>query len=73
MSDHFTTLHHPLAIAGREDGPLHRGELTLRHDREILERADRIAIRLDHPAMLDLREVRHIAAKCTRGVLRTRA
>ena len=51
--------HDLLAVARGDDGPLHGRELTLRHDGEVLERADLIAIRLDHPAVLDLREVRH--------------
>src|SRR5207247_6492167 len=53
----------------REDGPLRGRELPLRHDRDVRELAHLVTVRLDHPAVLYLRQVRHDAASVT-GTIR---
>ena len=48
-----------LAARRREDGPLSRRELTLWHQCDVGELSHLVAVRLDHPAVLDFRQVRH--------------
>jgi hypothetical protein len=56
-----TPPHDPLARWGRKDRPLRGRELPLRHDRDVRELAHLVAVRLDHPTVLNFRQVRHDA------------
>src|SRR5207245_2968537 len=53
----------------REDGPLRGRELPLQHDRDVRELAHLVAVRLDDPAVLYFRQVRHDAGSAT-GTIR---
>src|SRR5207248_9512317 len=59
----------PLAGGCRDDGPLRGRELPLRPDRDVCELAHLVAVRLDNPAVLYFRQVRHDAGSVT-GTIR---
>src|SRR5205814_6926303 len=58
-----------LARGRRDDGPLRGRELPLRHDRDVRELTHLVAVRLDNPAVLYFRQVRHDAGSVT-GTIR---
>src|SRR5207302_4992877 len=58
-----------LARRRRDDRPLRGRELPLRHDRDVRELTHLVAVRLDDPAVLYFRQVRHDAGSVT-GTIR---